>query len=79
MLKAAREFFGEDNVIANAQGGGSSGSEDFAYISQKVPSVMTIITAGNNYPQHHPKVDFDENVLFSGAKLLTKTAILYAK
>ena len=39
--------------------GGGAGSEDFAYISQNVPSIMLALAAGHpekgyNYPQHHP-------------------------
>ncbi len=52
-----------------ARGGGS---EDFAYISEKVPAVMVSLTAGEKekgyiYPQHHPKATFDESVLPIGA------------
>lgn len=52
-----------------ARGGGS---EDFAYISKQVPSVMVSLTAGEKdkgyiYPQHHPKAEFDESVLSIGA------------
>lgn len=49
----------------------TSGSEDFACISRKVPSLMLGIPAsipeGTPYPQHHPKVRFDESVLSLGA------------
>lgn len=52
-----------------ARGGGS---EDFAYISEKVPSVTVSLTAGEKekgyiFPQHHPKATFDESVLPIGA------------
>ena len=57
-------------------GGGPSagGSEDFAYISQKVPSVMVALAAGNpsqgyTHPLHHPKVRFDEDALPVGAAI----------
>jgi hippurate hydrolase len=48
-----------------------SGSEDFAYISQKVPSVMLNLCAGNinngyKYPLHNSKVIFDENSIYHG-------------
>ena len=56
----------------NAMSGGgkaskSTGSEDFAYVSQKVPSIMFALAAGTPqdgycYPQHHPKVKFDEAI-----------------
>jgi hippurate hydrolase len=52
--------------------GGAAGSEDFAYISRQVPSIMTAVAAGGPkegyiYPQHHQMVTFDENVLPLGA------------
>lgn len=45
-----------------------SGSEDFSYISHAVPSVMLGLAAGRaedgySYPQHHPKVRYDENAM----------------
>lgn len=48
------------------------GSEDFAYISHKIPSIIVTLTAGHPkdgylYPQHHPKVNFDECVLPKGS------------
>ena len=50
----------------------ASGSEDFAYVSQKVPSVMLAMAAGQQekgycYPQHHPMVTFDEEILTGGS------------
>ena len=52
-----------------------SGSEDFAYVSQEVPSAMLMLAAGNaeegyEYPLHHPKAMFDESVLAQGASVL---------
>lgn len=56
-----------------------SGSEDFACISQKVPAVMLGIPAnapeGTAYPQHHPKVRFDEAALPLGAAAFAYSAI----
>ncbi len=54
-----------------ARGGGS---EDFAYISEKIPSVMVSLTAGEKekgyiFPVHHPKATFDESVLSIGAAI----------
>lgn len=58
----------------------SAGSEDFAYVSQKVPSIMLALAAGHPengycYPQHHPKVKFDEEVLYSGSAVYAYTAL----
>lgn len=60
-----------------ARGGGS---EDFAYISQEVPSVMLALAAtapDMKYPLHHPKVEFDEKALPAGAAALAQIAISY--
>lgn len=68
----------------NAMGGGSSsktaGSEDFAYVSQQVPSVMLALASGQPdkgycYPQHHPMVKFDENALPGGSAVYAYTAL----
>lgn len=58
----------------------AAGSEDFAYVSQEVPSIMLALAAGHPekgycYPQHHPKVKFDESVLWQGSALLAASAI----
>lgn len=88
-LKFARELLGEERAFSaaemNAAGGGersskSAGSEDFAYVSQKVPSVMLALAAGQpgqgyRYPQHHPMVKFDEEALPSGCAVYAYTAM----
>ncbi|MBE6542626.1 MAG: amidohydrolase [Ruminococcaceae bacterium] len=57
----------------NKSGGASvAGSEDFAYISHKVPSVMIAVAAGNStegyiHSLHNPKTMFDERALSVGA------------
>ena len=58
----------------------STGSEDFAYVSQEVPSIMFALAAGHPedgycYPQHHPKAKFDESVLPSGSAVYAYTAL----
>lgn len=78
--KAAKKILGKQRVVSSNELGGdvrknSGGSEDFAYISHAVPSVMIGLVAGAqedgyNYPLHHPKVRFDEDVLFEGVALL---------
>lgn len=57
-----------------------SASEDFAYISQQVPTVMVAVAAGSPetgycYPQHHPKVKFDERVLADGCAAYAYSAM----
>lgn len=58
------------------------GSEDFAYVSQQVPSLMLALAAGEPskgyaYPQHHPKVKFDESVLPIGSAVFAYAAMRY--
>lgn len=58
----------------------SAGSEDFAYVSQEVPSIMLALAAGQPdkgyaYPQHHPMVRFDESVLSTGAGVYAYVAM----
>ena len=79
--KYARELLGSEHAFsaselaAKASEGKTSktaGSEDFAYVSHAVPSVMLALAAGQpekgyTYPQHHPKVLFDEQTLAVGS------------
>jgi len=56
------------------------GSEDFAYISQAVPSVSIAIAAGSIqdgyvFPLHNPRVTFDEKALDIGCKVFAYSAI----
>ena len=58
----------------------SSGSEDFAYVSHEIPTIMLAMAAGNPedgyyYPQHHPKVKFDEAALPFGASIYAYVAM----
>lgn len=60
------------------------GSEDFAFISEKVPAILLAMDASlyngqEVFPQHHPKVDFDENVLPTGAAVYANAAITWLK
>ena len=73
----AEQLFGEKKVLITDGRGG--GSEDFAYISQEIPSVLVVLSAGAvsqgyKYPLHHPKVRFDEDVLPISSALLAKIA-----
>ena len=71
------------NALSAAGGGKSSktaGSEDFAYVSQEVPSIMLALASGQPekgycYPQHHPMVKFDESVLPTGSAVYAYTAL----
>ena len=79
-----KEQLGNNRVFSTAQLGGGKpqrggGSEDFAYITQEIPSVMLALAAGEPdkgyaYPQHHPKVMFDEDVLSIGSAVFAAIA-----
>lgn len=57
-----------------------TGSDDFAFISQRVPSVLAFIGAhdpadqGEVYPGHHPKVIFDEEAIVVSSALYAELA-----
>lgn len=56
------------------------GSEDFSFISQKVPALMLLLSAGCYedgylYPAHHPKARFDESVLARGAAIYAASGL----
>lgn len=84
VTRILKEFIGNNAVFTTAQLGGGKpqrggGSEDFAYITQEVPSVMLALAAGepakgHSYPLHHPKVTFDEDVLSTGAAVFSAIA-----
>ncbi|MGN0345051.1 MAG: M20 family metallopeptidase [Lachnospiraceae bacterium] len=87
--KYVKELLGEGQAFSvaqlNAMGGGgksskAAGSEDFAYVSQEVPSIMLALAAGQpqkgyQYPQHHPMVKFDEDALAGGSAVYAYTAM----
>lgn len=63
-------------------GGNSGGSEDFAYVSQAVPSVMLALAAGDSregyaYQLHHPKMRVDLRALPYGTDAFCRMALEY--
>lgn len=88
MAKYLKELLGPYGALAAADmnpGGKPArggGSEDFAYVSQQIPALMLALAAGEpskgySYPQHHPKVKFDESVLPIGSAVFTYAALRY--
>ena len=77
------ELLGSHRTLTQKQLAGrvrSSGSEDFAYVSQQIPTIMISLAAGSReeghiYPLHHPKVTFSEEALAIGTAVLANTAI----
>lgn len=93
IYRYVKELLGEDMAFTveqlskGSKGGdisGSAGSEDFAYVSHKVPSIMLALAAGQKengyvYSQHHPKVKFDNDALDKGSAVYAYTAIRWLK
>lgn len=86
--KYVKELLGEEcafsvaelNEMAGEKSSKSAGSEDFAYVSHRVPSIMLALAAGQpekgyKYPQHHPMVKFDEDALPAGSAVYAYTAM----
>lgn len=80
------ELLGPEKALSVAKLGtgkpSGGGSEDFAYVSHKIPTVMVALAAGepkngHTHPLHHPKVTFDEAALPYGCAALAGMAIRY--
>lgn len=86
ILTYMKNLFGEKaldlSVISGGKAGG--GSEDFAFVSHHVPTVSIFLTAGNAkegyiFSQHHPKVKFDDSVLYCGSAAYAYSALSWLK
>ena len=65
-----QELYGQ--AIMPIAAGSGGGSEDFAFISHKVPTVSLFMAAGNSkegyeYNIHNPKLKLDDSVLWTGS------------
>ena len=81
VIQCVRRLWPDFSVLDRAHG---MGSEDFAQISQRVPSAYLMVGAGvfeesRRFPQHHPKVEFSEDVLPIGAALYASAAMDYLR
>ena len=79
VCKRLQAAFGKDSAMIVPSGFGGA-SEDFAYIAREALSVMIGLAAGKSsdgyaYPLHHPKVQFDESVLWRGAAAFAVLAL----
>ncbi|MNW28375.1 N-acyl-L-amino acid amidohydrolase [compost metagenome] len=59
-------------------------AEDFAYYLQQLPGCFMFVGAGNpdkgaSFPHHHPKFDFDEDVMLGGVQLFIAMATSFAR
>ena len=88
LVKYNMEMLGPEVVLdyesENGEAHRMNGSEDFAYVGEKVPSVLVKLIAqgnegGTNFPHHHPKVMFDEKVLPTGVAVYANSAIEWLK
>ena len=82
LVECAREVLSRELGGRLISGGESksTGSEDFAHITHRVPSLMLALCAGNKdsgyaYPLHHPKAIFDTDAMTTGAFLYSKMAL----
>jgi metal-dependent amidase/aminoacylase/carboxypeptidase family protein len=83
------ELFGSDKIInlGTIAGGAfarNTGSEDFAFVSDLVPTAAVFIATGCvadgfQYNNHHPKAMFDESPLYIGAAVYANTAVEWLK
>ena len=74
-----RGNFGTKSVwtVENSYG---AASEDFAYITRKIPSLMIGLSAGErkdgyDKPLHNPKTDFDERALWKGSAIFASVGM----
>jgi len=81
-LKYLNELLGQGAMSMAALGKNkpAGGSEDFAFVSHKVPAVSMFLSAGSSqdgyvYSQHNPKVRFDDSVLSLGSTVYAYTAL----
>lgn len=69
------QVIGEENVIIQSKP--FTGTEDMAYISEKVPTMLAWLGAGHegNYALHNPNIFLDENAMPYGVAVLVNSAI----
>lgn len=65
-ISAARKVVGDDNVTIDPPP--SMGSEDFAFMLQKVPGVYVWLGAGQGANLHNPAYNFNDDLLITGVK-----------
>ena len=74
--KSVRKIVPQFHMLGGAHG---MGSEDFAEITQQVPSAYYMMGAGpaeesRRLGQHNPKIEFNEDVLSVGAAIYAQAA-----
>ena len=83
-LRYMKELLGSEAIDLSVISGGKAGggSEDFAFVSHRVPTVSMFLTAGSSddgyiFSQHHPKVRFDDSILYRGSAAYTYAALCW--
>ena len=79
MLGSIREVVGTEKAYVYDKS--IPGTEDFSFITEKVPSLYLVLGAGSldGYPHHNPNVIFDEKALTTGAALYANCAFEWLK
>lgn len=82
ITKCAKDLLEDDRVVILPKGQKGGGSEDFAYVSREVPTVMASLSAGERskgfgYPLHNPNVTFDKSALPVGSALMAAIAFSF--
>lgn len=79
LLPFIKEIIEERYVIENTTP--MSGTEDFSYVSEKVPSVFLKLGAGSltSYPMHNPNMVLDESVFVKGTAIMANCAIEFLR
>ncbi len=77
VLATAQTVFPENEIQTNPYL--TMGAEDMGYMQEKVPGCYFMIGSANHekhldYNHHHPKFDFDEKALITGAALMASAA-----
>jgi len=65
-IKVAQKLVGNDKIIIDSPP--TMGSEDFAFMLQKVPGVYIKIGAGDGANLHNPSYNFNDEILTLGAE-----------
>ena len=65
-IEAAKNVVGENGLIIDPLP--SMGSEDFAFMLQKIPGVYVWLGAGKGANLHNPAYNFNDEVLITGAQ-----------
>jgi len=78
VLKSAQALFPQHEIETDPYV--TMGAEDMGYMQEKVDGCYFMVGSANdekklNYNHHHPKFDFDEQVLITGSALMATAAV----